>query len=530
MTRALLLLFLLILAPTGAFADKLDAIQQRGALIVGVKTDYPPFGMLDSSGAIVGFEPDLARDVAARLGVAVRLVGVSAANRLQKLEDGSVDLVIATMGDTAERRRIATLIEPSYYASGANVMTAPGKVLNNWSDLRGQKVCVTQGSLFNRSMEQRHLLELQVFNGARDAKLALRDGRCVAWLYDDTAIAGDLRNPEWAGYGMPLASTMLTPWSMALAASERGGPLERLVGDIVADWHRGGFLLEVEKRWGLKPSPFVTQNNRLWNDKRADGAPVCARRASGEWPPECRIEALATSQAAEGVQRLGLMLKELAGLDFSVIYDSYDRQHFIMGILATLHLAVGCLIGSLLIGFVGAALIDARIPLISRAVQAFATVGRMTPPLLQIYVVFFGVGGMVVTRYGWTVDGFLVAAACLSLYAGSANVFALVEAAAVLRAKDPAYRLRLRGAGAAFRLAFGALSASLVNIVKATGMASAIAVPELISASTAIMAERGNIAVMMNVLMVVYFLLIWGLVRLLNVAERRIAGKTAGAA
>jgi polar amino acid transport system substrate-binding protein len=505
-----------------ARADRLEGIQKRGALIVGVKTDYPPFGMLDAGGGIVGFEADLAANIAFRLGVELRLVGVTAANRLQKLEDGSVDIIIATMGDTAERRRIATLIEPSYYASGANVLVPPGKTFRAWSDLRGQKVCATQGSLYNRNIAQRQLLELQVFNGARDAKLALKDGRCVAWLYDDTAIAGDLLNPEWAGYSMPLTSSLLTPWSMAIAAAERGGKLERLLSDTVAEWHRSGFLLEAEKRWKLKPSPFLAQNNRLWSEKRSDGTPVCTRRAAGEWPTECRIEALAVSADAEGLQKFGLLLKERTGLDLSVVYDSYDREQFIVGLLITVKLAAACLLGSLLIGFVGALAVEARWPLISPLVEAAATVGRMTPPLLQIYVIFFGVGGAVVTRFGWTVDGFLVAAGCLSLYAGSANVFAFVEAAGVLRGRDPAYRLGLRRAGPAFKLAFGALSASLVNIVKATGMASAIAVPELISASTAIMAERGNIAVMMNVLMIVYFLLILAVVRLLNTVERKV--------
>lgn len=522
-----LLLSLLLLFSSPAHADRLETVEKRGALVVGVKTDYPPFGMLDHAGAVVGYEPDIAREIAKRLGVEVRLVAVSAANRLQKLEDGSVDLIIATMGDTAERRKIATLIEPSYYASGANVMTQSGKSFINWGDLRGRKICATQGALFNRPMVERYLLELQVFNGARDAKLALRDGRCVAWLYDDTAIAGDLMNPEWAGYEMPLPSTLLTPWSMALSAAERGGRLARAIEDMVGEWHRDGFFVELEKRWKLKPSPFVAQNHQLWSQKKPDGGPVCARRPSGDWPAECRIDAVVTSSEAEGLHRFGLMVKERFGLDFSVVYDNYDRSRFLTGLMVTVKLAVACLLGSLLIGFAGAVVADARIPLVSPVLTALFTIGRSTPPLLQMYVFFFGIGGVVVTRYGWTVDGFLVAAGCLSLYAGSANVFAFLEAAGVLRARDPGYRLGWRGGGQAFRLAFGALAASLVNIVKATGMASAIAVPELISAATAVMAERGNIGVMMNLLMAIYFLLVLAVVRLLERAERKLADKGA---
>jgi polar amino acid transport system substrate-binding protein len=63
-----------------AQADVLDDIKQRGTLIVGVKADYKPFGFRDPSGAIIGLEPDLAADVANKLGVKLELVPVVSAN------------------------------------------------------------------------------------------------------------------------------------------------------------------------------------------------------------------------------------------------------------------------------------------------------------------------------------------------------------------------------------------------------------------------------------------------------------------
>jgi len=58
---------------TGANADVLDDVKKRGKLVVGVKADYKPFGFRDPSGAIVGLEPDLAADVAKKLGVELEL-------------------------------------------------------------------------------------------------------------------------------------------------------------------------------------------------------------------------------------------------------------------------------------------------------------------------------------------------------------------------------------------------------------------------------------------------------------------------
>src|SRR5712671_5300433 len=80
-----------------AAAQTLDKIKQRGVLVVGTKADYKPFGFRDTSGAIVGFEPDLARDVASRLGVRLELEPVVSSNRMQFLQQGKIDLMLATM-------------------------------------------------------------------------------------------------------------------------------------------------------------------------------------------------------------------------------------------------------------------------------------------------------------------------------------------------------------------------------------------------------------------------------------------------
>ncbi|MFO1422877.1 MAG: transporter substrate-binding domain-containing protein, partial [Candidatus Competibacteraceae bacterium] len=501
-------------------ADRLDLIQKRGTLIVGVKSDYPPFGMLDPNGRLIGFEPDLAANLARRLGVQLQLVAVSSTNRLQKLEEGAVDVVIATLGDTSQRRQIATLIEPNYYASGVAVVAPPNAHLSSWADLRGRKVCATQGAYFNRSMAQRFLLDLQVFNGTRDTKMALRDGRCVAWLYDDTGIVGLLNDPEWANYEAPLPSMMISPWAVAIAASEHESGFERAISDAIADWHRSGWLIETEKRWGIKPSRFLADTHQLWIQTHPDGGLVCARLANGEWPAECRNKSLLTSTDVGGLQHIGLLIKEWTGLSLTVLYDAYDRNLFLAGLWRTLQLMIGCIVGSLVLGCLGA-LIAEGIPWLRGLVRLLAALGRMTPPLLLIYLIFFGVGHIVVTRYGWTVDGSMIAVFCLSLYTGCAIVYTLIEACALLKGQEPGFTLGWHGLPRLLRLAYAPVIAALVNVVKATGMASAIAVPELISASTAIVAEQGNTAVMMNVLMITYFLLVMGVVRFFDYLERR---------
>ncbi|MEM7446486.1 MAG: transporter substrate-binding domain-containing protein, partial [Pseudomonadota bacterium] len=106
-----------------AQADVLDDIAERGVLRVGVKADYPPYGFLNEDGDIVGIEPSLAQDVADLLGVDLELVPVVSSNRMQFLEQGQIDLMIATMTDRNDRREVVQIVDPNYYSSGTNVLS-----------------------------------------------------------------------------------------------------------------------------------------------------------------------------------------------------------------------------------------------------------------------------------------------------------------------------------------------------------------------------------------------------------------------
>src|SRR5258708_11068303 len=138
-----------VAATSSLSAQTPDKIKQRGVVVAGTKADYKPFGFRDPSGRIVGFEPDLARDVADRLGVKLQVEPVVSANRMQFLQQGKIDLMLATMNVTDARRKSVGIIEPNYYASGVNVLLNRKVGLKNWEQLKDQKVCGIQGAFYN---------------------------------------------------------------------------------------------------------------------------------------------------------------------------------------------------------------------------------------------------------------------------------------------------------------------------------------------------------------------------------------------
>jgi polar amino acid transport system substrate-binding protein len=126
-----------------ASADVMDEIKERGKIVVGIRADYRPYGYLDSDGNNVGIEPELARDVAERLGVEHEFVPVVASNRMEFLQQGRIDLLLATMTDTEERRRAVNIVEPNYYSSGTNILAPKEVGFEEWEDLRGRPICST---------------------------------------------------------------------------------------------------------------------------------------------------------------------------------------------------------------------------------------------------------------------------------------------------------------------------------------------------------------------------------------------------
>jgi polar amino acid transport system substrate-binding protein len=220
LTVALAAGFVLATTQANAANDRFKKVLERGKLVVGVKADYKPWGFRDSDGNIVGMEADMAQDVADALGVELELVPVQSSNRMQFLEQGKIDLMIATMSDRSDRRKIVGIVEPNYYTSGTNLLAKKG-VVKEWTDLKDKPVCGKQGAFYNKIVAKRYGAKVVAFVNNAEAKQALRDGKCVGWVYDDSSIGSDLASGEWDGFEMPLNSEDDNPWGLATGRGSR---------------------------------------------------------------------------------------------------------------------------------------------------------------------------------------------------------------------------------------------------------------------------------------------------------------------
>lgn len=229
-------------------------------------------------------------------------------------------------------------------------------------------------------------------------------------------------------------------------------------------------------------------------------------------------------------------LYEATGYNFTIFYDPYDWDRYINGLKTTLLLAITTILASLVIGAVGALLQTGPSRLVRGLVNGFVVVFRNTPPLVQIFFFYFGLGTLLPASQ--TADGLRIpildnvqwAIVSLSLFAGAFNVEIFrsgieavpkttVEAAEALgytRIKAYLYIVL----PLSLRVCLPALNNNLINLLKTTTLAYAIAVPETLYAVKQIWSESQNVLEMMLVLLATYAVLVGGLVWIMHRWER----------
>ncbi len=159
--KAVLMLAAVVFMTAGvAQAQTTDEIVKRGKILIGVCTEAVPVCFLDEKQESVGFEIELAKMLAERMGVELELVQVPGASRIQYLLAGKVDILIAFLGVTPERALQVDYSAP-YFTSDSNVLASADLAISSYEDLKNLRVAVVRGTTSDRFLTKR-MDELEV--------------------------------------------------------------------------------------------------------------------------------------------------------------------------------------------------------------------------------------------------------------------------------------------------------------------------------------------------------------------------------
>ena len=199
-----LTLSLVAVASADTVFRTLDEIKASGTINIGVFSDKNPFGYVDENGEYQGYDVYFAERIGQDLGVKINYVSTEAANRVEYLETGKVDIILANFTVTPERAEKVDFALP-YMNVALGVVSPDSRVITDLSELSADDpVIVISGTTAETYLIANNPeVKLQKYDTYANAKNALENGNGVAWANDNTeVIAFALQNTGYT-VGIP---------------------------------------------------------------------------------------------------------------------------------------------------------------------------------------------------------------------------------------------------------------------------------------------------------------------------------------
>ncbi|MBQ9290304.1 MAG: cysteine ABC transporter substrate-binding protein [Clostridia bacterium] len=203
-TVFVLVLSLLTIASADSAFRTLDEIQSSGTIRIGVFSDKNPFGYVDEYGEYQGYDVFFARRIGEDLGVTVEFVSTEAANRVEYLETGKVDIILANFTVTPERAEKVDFALP-YMNVALGVVSPDSRVISDLSELTAEdQVIVISGTTAEDYLIKNNPeIKLQKYDTYANAKNALENGNAAAWANDNTEVIAYALQNEGYTVGIP---------------------------------------------------------------------------------------------------------------------------------------------------------------------------------------------------------------------------------------------------------------------------------------------------------------------------------------
>ena len=182
----------------------LDEIKESGTINIGVFSDKSPFGYVDENGEYAGYDVYLAEKIGEDLGVDINYVSTEAANRIEYLQTGKVDIILANFTVTEERAQEVDFALP-YMNVALGVVSPDGAVIESLDDLGADdEVIVISGTTAETYLAKNYPdIKLQKYDAYAEAKTAFENGNGVAWANDNTEVIAFAIENEGYTVGIP---------------------------------------------------------------------------------------------------------------------------------------------------------------------------------------------------------------------------------------------------------------------------------------------------------------------------------------
>ncbi|MFV0348298.1 MAG: ABC transporter substrate-binding protein [Halodesulfovibrio sp.] len=239
----------LVFSSAVAFAGKIDEIKTRGKLVCGVKDSVVPFGYVDeASKQLVGFDVDICKALADKLGVGLELKTVTSSTRIPMVTQGSIDIAAATMTHKHERDEVIDF-SITYFMDGQKLLVPTDSGIKSVADLKGKKVATVKGSTSEKNiLAAQPDCKVLSFDEYPQAMLAMKQGKAVAVTTDSVILVGlKGSDPEPAKWSIVGDAISAEPYALGMA--ENDSDFRDFVNKSLNDMWRSGEYKTVYDKW-----------------------------------------------------------------------------------------------------------------------------------------------------------------------------------------------------------------------------------------------------------------------------------------
>jgi len=229
-------------------ADLLDTVKQAGVLKIGLEGTYPPFGFRAANNQLDGFDVDVAKAVAAKLGVKPEFVTTEWSGIIAGLQAGKFDVIVNQVSVTPQRKQVLDFSTPYVYSAAQLIQRKDDKrEFKSLEDLKGHKLGVSLGSNFNDLAKSVPGVDVKTYPGAPEYLRDLASQRVDAALNDRLMV----------NYLIKSSNLPLRPGAVVQGASSevaipfrKDNPkFAKAIDGALEDLRKDGTLTKLSEKW-----------------------------------------------------------------------------------------------------------------------------------------------------------------------------------------------------------------------------------------------------------------------------------------
>lgn len=234
-------------------STQIEKIKKAGVLKVGVKQDVPNFGYYSAeTGDYEGMEIDIARQIAKSLGVDIQFTAVTAQTREAVMDNGQVDIVIATYTITPERQASYNFSTP-YYTDEIGFLVNNSSNIKSIKDLDGMTIGVAQGSTTKAAIteyaEANHLtFKFAQLGSYPELAISLYAKRIQAFSVDKSILSG------YRSSKTSILNEGFNTQSYGIATKKSNTEVNDYINELITKWTADGTLSKIYKKYDLTPA------------------------------------------------------------------------------------------------------------------------------------------------------------------------------------------------------------------------------------------------------------------------------------